>query len=379
MQQRPQSNHMTASRRVPASDAAPLRTGKRSEPRPMQPRLGGTIPDFELIVREPHHSFRWNVHGYPYPLARWHYHPEYELHLIQRSSGKMFVGDFIGNFHPGTVVLTGPNLPHNWVSDIARGEEVKDRDMLIQFSDELLRDLMRVSPELEEMEPLLDDARYGIEFDGDTAKLVARNLRRIGQATGTRRFLLFLETLDELKRSSERRMLSSREYSPTLNQSVSDTINRVIDFLIGNLAEDIRLTEVAAYCGMSASVFSRFFKKNTGHGFVRYINRMRINRACVLLTDSDKPVTAICFETGFNNLSNFNRQFRAVCGLTPSEYRHQAKRNVTNSMELYRDLADPIGGDVMRNCGAAAPDDAPRAGTRPLRKAESIRAEPVAG
>ena len=87
---------------------------------------------------------------------------------------------------------------------------------------------------------------------------------------------------------------------------------------------------------MSNSVFSQFFKRNTGHGFVRYVNRMRINRACMLLTKTEMPVTDICFETGFNNISNFNRQFRAFCGLTPSEYRREGKRNIKQSTELYK-------------------------------------------
>jgi AraC-like DNA-binding protein len=307
---------------------------ERSGSRPVEP--SATVPDFELIVGQPRQSFRWNVHSYPHPLAKWHYHPEYELHLIQRSSGKMFVGDYIGNFHPGALVLTGPNLPHNWVSDIARGEEVKDRDMLIQFGDGVLRDLMRVCLELEEIEPLLGDARYGIEFHGDAARLGARFLRRIGQATATRRMALFLDLLDELNRSAERKILSSRDYAPTLDHGVSDTINKAIDFLISNLAEEIHLSDVARFCDMSDSVFSRFFKKNTGHGFVRYVNRMRINRACILLTETETPVTDICFETGFNNLSNFNRHFRGFCGLTPSEYRRQAKRNMKKSTELYK-------------------------------------------
>ena len=295
-----------------------------------------TVPDFELIVGQPRQSFRWIVHDYPLEFTKWHYHPEYELHLIQRSSGKMFVGDYIGNFQPGTLVLAGPNLPHNWVSDIARGEEVKDRDMLIQFSDSVLRDLMRVCLELEEIEPLLDDARYGIEYYGETARLGGRFLRRIGRATPTRRMFLFLELLDALNRSSERKILSSRDYAPTLDHAVSDTINKAIDFLINNLTDEIHLTDVARYCDMSNSVFSRFFKKNTGHGFVRYVNRMRINRACLLLTQAETPVTEICFATGFNNLSNFNRQFRAFCGLTPSEYRRQAKRNMRRSTKLFQ-------------------------------------------
>ena len=295
-----------------------------------------TAPDFELIVRKPLELFRWNVHGYPHRLAKWHYHPEYELHLIQKSSGKMFIGDYIGNFHAGALVLTGPNLPHNWVSDIARGEEVKDRDMLIQFGDGLMREAMQVCPELEEISSLLDEARYGIEFNGAAAKLGARLLRRMGNMVGTPRLVLFFELLYELGRSPDRKILSSREYAPTLNLATSDTINKAIEFLINNITEDIRLSDVSRYCDMSDSVFSRFFKRNTGHGFVRYVNRMRINRACMLLTKTEMPVTDICFETGFNNISNFNRQFRAFCGLTPSEYRREAKRNIKKSTELYK-------------------------------------------
>lgn len=285
------------------------------------------VPDFELIVGQPRQSFRWLVHDHPYPFAKWHYHPEYELHLIQKTSGKMFVGDFIGNFEPGNLVLTGPNLPHNWVSDPPIVETVKDRDMLIQFSDDVVRDMMRVCLEFEEIKPLLDDARYGIAFHGETARFGWRALKRIGQANPTRRMLLFFELLDELNRSSERRILSSRNYAPTLDHAVSDTVNRAIEYLIRNLTGDISLSDVARHCGMSDSAFSRFFKKNTGHGFVRYLNRMRVNRACTLLAQSEMPVIDVCFDAGFSNLSNFNRQFLAITGNTPSEYRRQLKRN----------------------------------------------------
>ena len=86
---------------------------------------------------------------------------------------------------------------------------------------------------------------------------------------------------------------------------------------------------------MSDSAFSRFFKKNTGHGFVRYVNRMRVNRACTLLAQTATPITDICFDIGFNNLSNFNRQFLSFCGVTPSEYRRHSQRNATCSTELF--------------------------------------------
>jgi AraC-like DNA-binding protein len=310
-------------------------------------------PDFELIVGQPRQSFRWNVHDYPFPLAKWHYHPEYELHLIQKTSGKMFVGDYIGNFQAGALVLTGPNLPHNWVSDIAPGEVAKDRDMLIQFSDGVVREMMRVCPELEEISPLLDDARFGIEFEGEDAKTGARLLRQIGRARPAQRMLLFLELLDLLNRTPDRKILSSSDYAPTLDHAVSETINRAIDFLIYNLTEDIRLSDIARRCGMSDSAFSRFFKKNTGHGFVRYVNRMRVNRACALLTETEMPVTDICFATGFNNLSNFNRQFLAVCGMTPSEYRRHSRRNARCSTELFQiDVPEMAAGEARSGAEA---------------------------
>jgi len=294
-----------------------------------------TVPDFELIVGGPQESFRWTVHGYPHYYAKWHYHPEYELHLIQESAGKMFIGDHVGNFHPGTLVLTGPNLPHNWVSDIAPGERVPNRDMLVQFKDSFVRDAMQLWPEFNEIEPLLNEARYGIEFHGDAAILGANVLRNIGAVTAMRRVLLLFELLYELSRSTERSLLSSRDYTQVPNSAASDTIKQVLGFLMKNIAEDVHLSDVARYFGMSESIFSRFFKRNTGHGFVHYVNRVRINRACDLLTQTEKPVTDVCFETGFNNISNFNRQFRKLCGLAPSEYRRQVKRNMKNSVDLY--------------------------------------------
>jgi AraC-like DNA-binding protein len=213
--------------------------------------------------------------------------------------------------------------------------------MLIQFSDGVVRDMMRVCPELEEINPLLEDARHGIEFLGEDARRGANLLREVGRAAPTRRMLLFLELLDLLNRCDKRKILSSTDYAPTLDHDVSEVINKAINYLIHHLTEDIHLSDVATSCGMSDSAFSRFFKKNTGHGFVRYMNRMRVNRACTLLTETTTPVTDICFESGFNNLSNFNRQFLSFCGVTPSEYRRHSQRNATCSTELFNAAAQP--------------------------------------
>ena len=272
----------------------------------------------------------------------------------------MFVGDYIGNFHAGALVLTGPNLPHNWVSDIARGQEVKDRDMLIQFGDGLLRDMMRICPELEEIEPLLDEARLGIEFLGAAARLGARLLRRIGEATATPRLIMFLELLYMLSRSPERQILSSREYAPTLNHTTSDTINRAIDFLINNLTEDIRLSDVSRYCDMSDSVFSRFFKTQHRPWF-RALCQPHADQPGLHAAHQDRNAgDRHLLRNRVQQHLQLQPPVPGVCGLTPSEYRREGKRNIEVGRPLFlaaprfRDRAEPgPATDCILNPGSA--------------------------
>jgi len=128
------------------------------------------VPDFEVIVCAPEESFRWNVHDYPHHLAKWHYHPEFELHLIQASAGEMMIGDYVGAFEAGSLVLTGSGVPHNWVSRIQPGERVPNRDMLIQFSPDFAEKVAGLCPEFDAVGELFEDAKRGIEFSGATAR-----------------------------------------------------------------------------------------------------------------------------------------------------------------------------------------------------------------
>jgi len=120
-------------------------------------------------------------HGFPNPLVRWHYHEEYELHLIVQTHGKVFVGDYIGHFEPGHLVLTGPRLPHNWISSDVGPEGVAQRDVVLQFSDEPLRRAAELVPELRDVLPLLERARLGIEFFGmtDRARLTLDRIKHL--------------------------------------------------------------------------------------------------------------------------------------------------------------------------------------------------------
>lgn len=284
------------------------------------------VPHQEIIVHRPSESFRWNVHDYPHHLAKWHMHPEYELHLIQGSSGTMMVGDHVGPFADGCLVLTGPDVPHNWVSETPAGGRIPDRDVLIQFTQGFADRVFDGFPELEAVRTLLAEAAYGVLFHGETSRAGAALLNDIGRARGPRRLVLFLELMSLLAEDPAERSTLSRRARTLATHQVEERIETALGYIAENYASEIRLSTVADLCGMEASAFSRWFKKQTGHTFAKFVNRTRIYSACTRLTQTDRTITDICFEVGFNNIANFNRQFAKFCDQTPSAYRRSARR-----------------------------------------------------
>jgi AraC-like DNA-binding protein len=264
-------------------------------------------------------------HGFPTPLARWHYHDEYELHLITATTGKAFVGDWIGQFQPGHLVLTGPRLPHNWVSvDVPEGG-VPQRDLVIQFRHEPIEQGSQQIPELRELLPLLERARHGIEFFG-LQQQATEHWHRIKRLQGLARFAAFCDFMAELGRCTDFRLLSSARLQSEDNDAQLDQINAILMRITERLSEPVSATELAAELDMSESRFSRFFRRATGNTFTDFVNHVRVNRACQLLMESDRLITHIAYEVGFNNMANFNRRFLDIKGMTPSEYRRQVDK-----------------------------------------------------
>lgn len=262
------------------------------------------------------------AHGYPTPLARWHHHDEYELHLITATSGKVFVGDWIGQFQPGQVVLTGPRLPHNWVSmDVPEGG-VAERDLVIQFLHAPIATGSQHIPELREVLPLLERAKHGIEFFGLYPQAL-EHWRRVKARHGLSRFGAFCDFLGELAQCTDYRMLSNAQLQSADNDAQQAQINAIVSRITENLSVPLSATDLARELGMSESSFSRFFRRATGNTFTDFVNHVRINRACQLLMESELLITHIGFEVGFNNIANFNRRFLDIKGMTPSEYRRQ--------------------------------------------------------
>ncbi len=278
-------------------------------------------PDLEVVQIRPGESFAAWSHGYPYRTVRWHFHPEYELHQVVATKGRYFVGDFIGEFEPVNLVLTGPNLPHNWVSDVPKDMVVPLRCRIIQFSEGFISGAMTALPELAALSPVLESSRRGVLFSPETSHEIAPLMAEMMDAQGVRRIELFMLIAGLLSRAKGSRMLASASYLPDPSGYMSVGINKALAFIRENLTQPFGEANLAAIAGQSTSSFSRAFRQHTGMSLVQYVKRLRINLACqILMSDEQASITSVCYEVGYNNLSNFNRQFLAEKGMTPSQF-----------------------------------------------------------
>lgn len=289
-----------------------------------QPRRQTRVPELEITDHRSG-TVRYIEHGVPSELIRWHAHEDYELHFIVATRGKVFIGDYIGPFAPGQLVLTGPRLPHNWVCNSDR-YRAKLRDMALHFSPTTFDDATQLLPELNEIRPLLERARSGVEFLRTDPHWIKAQLSGIRDSSGLLRLQRFLHLMYELSSWPHYRLLSTVQVDSPTNEAAQRKINRVIDHVMAHHEESISLGEAAELIGMTETYFSRFFRQATGQRFTDFVNRVRISRACQLLADTDAHITTICYQVGFNNVANFNRRFSDVKGMTPSQYRRDAAR-----------------------------------------------------
>jgi AraC-like DNA-binding protein len=247
--------------------------------------------------------------------------------------GKAFVGDYIGDFMPGTLFLTGPNLPHNWITDEVWKTPVATRDMLVQFSQSSIDNLASAFPEFTEVRQMLMSAQSGIEFSDFNPTFARGHMESIRDSKGPERILAFIRFLVRLNEHAERKLLSVVKLSQAGNGSKHAKVGHVIDHIVQNFAEDISIDAAAEMAGMTQATFRRNFQATTGHRFVEFVNRVRIGQACGMLYATDDQVTTICFQVGFQNLANFNRQFLKTKQMTPSVYREMARKDLSSKKE----------------------------------------------
>lgn len=272
-----------------------------------------------------HSSLMVNRNRYPYFLKLWHYHPELELVYICESTGTRFVGDGLERFEKGELVLIGNNLPHMWLNDQIYFDESSNLNaeaIAVHFTKDFLGVGLLEAPEMQSISKLLQLAEQGIRFK-DMSDSIKIDLNDLLELKGFERVIKFLELLYFLSKHKEYELLASKGFVSSFNVNDDKKLDKIYAYIFKNFKDPIQSKDVAAVAHMNSSAFSRFFKKVHRKTFTKYLNEIRIGFACKMLLEQKDNVSAVCYESGFNNISNFNRQFKAIVGMSPTEYIRQ--------------------------------------------------------
>lgn len=252
----------------------------------------------------------------------WHFHPEYELTLTIKGHGHRIVGDNISNLERGDLVFIGPNLSHDWQADPSEVER-SVHAIVIQFREDFPGSQSLGSPVFEPMRRLFSRSRVGLRITGRTRDKIAWHMKRMSGEYGLRRFIHLLTVLDVLAHSGECQPICSPSFNPVPNLYDQKRMNRICRYLNANLEKRSRVREIASRMHLSEGTLSRYFRSRTGKSFPKFINELRIGRACRMLAQENLSITEIAFACGFQNLSNFNRQFLKLKKVCPREYRRK--------------------------------------------------------
>ena len=303
-------------------------TAPDSAEEPQPPKLNRATR--EMIAFPAGRSYLTRRDDYPHPLCTWNYHPEWEIHFIPEARGFVYVGDYIGSFEPGHIALCGTNLPHNWVSPdlVQRG-----RDYVLQFDAEQYLSICDIMPEMRLIRTLAPLAERGIELGGQDAREAGDIVLALQTTSPGHGLGLLIELLTVFAEATDRRLLASpgfaKGYAPIIAGRHSK-VDQAMQHMQVN--PSISMNEVADLVGASPSAFSRSFKMLTGKTFSSYQRTLRISRASTLLSETGRAVTEVCFESGYKNLSNFNRAFLEETGMTPRDYRKVSGIRTTSQL-----------------------------------------------
>ena len=264
---------------------------------------------------------------FKYPF---HYHAEYEIVYIVESSGKRIVGNNIEDFSDGDLAFYGSFVPHMYRSDAdyhSNNPDLRVKAITLQFSKDFFKTAIECYPEFHKIKILLEKANYGITFNHSCNDIIRE---RIHNALNLRNLDLLMECIQILSLMSnvkEKVFLNDISSKSDTNKQYEDPrMTKVLSVINREFAESISLPDIASIAGMNKTAFCRFFKSKTSKTFTQYINEMRVNYACELLLSGKFNINQICYETGFNNISNFNRQFKNITNYTPTLYIEEFKK-----------------------------------------------------
>lgn len=260
----------------------------------------------------------------------WHYHPELELHYVVRGEGVRFIGDNISNFSDGEVILLGENLPHTWRCNEEYYQQNPKLDVeaiVIQFLPDCLgKDFIHL-PESFLLPKLFEKAKKGMIIEGKTKESIIELMKKAPEANKIGKLILLLNILNLLSETEEYSPITSAYAFYQSNETDTIRLNKVCSYTLSNYKREITLDEISSISNLSVTSFCRYFKLMTKKTYYDFLIEIRISHACRLLVEDKLPTEVVCFECGFNNVSNFYRHFKKVTTMTPLDYKKKYLSN----------------------------------------------------
>lgn len=281
-------------------------------------------PFYQKLATAPAQSIIFLDEEIPHFTVPWHFHPEIEILLVIKSTGTTYIGDDISRFNEGEISIIGENIPHWWKSDaiyVENKNTLNTKAHVIQFRKDIFDSNFINIQEMAQIKNLLERSQRGIQFLDNTRLKLGKRMKKIFKLSGLKRVTEFMILLDEMANTSEYRYHSSPGYSKIVNTYDFYRFNKIHEYIIRNFDHPIKLEDVASKVSMSPTAFCRYFKKHTGKTFILFLTEFKVGHACKLLAEEKMSISRACFESGFNNLSHFNVQFKKIVKLTPTEYK----------------------------------------------------------
>lgn len=267
-------------------------------------------------------SFRIQIDEVPHFYDRFHHHAELQITLIEQSHGNLLIGNSITTFKEGDLFIIGANVPHSFRNHelFYKDQQINAKAVSIFFNEDSLGSGFFKLPELRKVQAVLREAGKGIQIKGLAQTFIRAKMQEIQEQQGLQRILSLLEILDHISTSKEISFLSNFHFSVQVDFLENKKLEAVFQYVVDHHDRPIKLEEVAKIANLSISAFCRFFKARTRKTFSKFVNEFRISVACKKLLSDEYSISEICYQVGFTNLSNFNRQFKEITGYAPSKY-----------------------------------------------------------
>ena len=274
------------------------------------------------IQKSDNHALLVQVDDAPYFYSQLHYHPEFQVTAIVKGEGILYGGNNMSAFTEKDIFVIGSNVPHLLkCSDIYHSENSPGVKGISLFFDEFSfgKQFFEIK-EMQDLQVLLQDANRIIKVTGDYKEAIFNKIISTQTLQNEELIITFLEILS-LTRQAEKIYLNTEQYNLILNNNEGGRLNEVLDFTFQHFKQEIKIEQIAKIAFLSRSQFSYFFKLHTGKTYIQFVNELRIENACILLKNNQYTIEQICYDVGFQNVSNFVRHFKKIKNVTPSKYR----------------------------------------------------------